>query len=95
LEKPGKADVSRLRKWLGMDGLGDNFLAGTGTESFTWDAKNESDFVVLGAPPSDNEPLLPALSSLPLDIIHCCLRRKVREVLMNHQFSSSSHAPIR
>ncbi|KAH4938423.1 hypothetical protein HBI79_053650 [Parastagonospora nodorum] len=76
LEKPGKADVSRLREWLKTDGLGDNFLAGTGTESFTWDTKNEGDFVVLSAPPSDNEPLLPALSSLPLDLLHCCLRRK-------------------
>jgi hypothetical protein len=79
LKKPNNKDLALLRKWLEDDKLGGNFLKGTA--ALTWDAKHEGDFVVMSAPPPDNESLLPALSSLPLDIFHHCFGSKVREVL--------------
>jgi len=76
LRKPEGKDVSLLTKWLQDDELGGNFLSGT--EALTWDARHKSDFVVLRGPPPDNEPLIPSLFSLPLDVFHRCRGNRVR-----------------
>ncbi|KAK5155873.1 hypothetical protein LTS14_005439 [Recurvomyces mirabilis] len=60
-----------LQTWLEDSDLGGDFLQAT--EAQTWTKRHESDLAVLEGPPEEEESLLPALSELPLNLIHCCL----------------------